>query len=117
MRADANNDGAITQAEARAAREAMFARMDSNGDGYLTIADREARRAAMQARREARRERFMNDRDTDNDGRISRAEFAADGAHFERLDTNDNGVLEPNELEAARQQMAARRAARQGQTE
>lgn len=116
MRADANHDGSITRAEARAAREQAFSFMDSDHDGYLSAAEREARRGGREGR--SGLGAMMGRRDGDGDGRISRVEFLGGGAPgFDRFDSNNNDVLEPGELEAARQMMAARRAARQTQTE
>lgn len=105
MAADANGDGSITAAEAAAAREQAFARIDADGDGYITEAERQARRTA-QGQRGARR----GPQDADNDGRISRTEFLSGGTPgFDRIDTNNNDVLEPAELEAARTMMEQRR--------
>jgi hypothetical protein len=113
---DANNDGQITQAEAEAARAAHFTRMDADGDGFITQADRDLRRQqraeARAERREARAERGMRG-DADGDGRVSRAEFlSGQNGWFERADANSNGVVEASEIEAARNAMRERRAAR-----
>lgn len=48
QRADVNNDGVLTQAEAAARVEARFARLDVNRDGFVT---RDERRSARQQRR------------------------------------------------------------------
>ncbi|MGB7404450.1 MAG: EF-hand domain-containing protein, partial [Pacificimonas sp.] len=99
---DADGDGAVTTAEAEAAREARmterFARMDANDDGALDSAEwterrgkraeRMAKRAdrmageraeRMQARmaeREERRAEMFSRLDADSDGRITETEFA-----------------------------------------
>lgn len=70
---DANGDGTVTRAEARAAATAMFAKMDVNKDGKLDKADRELARQQMQDARFARL-------DTNSDGSISKAEFSAERA-------------------------------------
>jgi hypothetical protein len=41
-KADANNDGQVTQAEASAAAEASFDKMDANADGFLSVTELEA---------------------------------------------------------------------------
>lgn len=64
--ADANNDGAVTWAEAQAKAGERWARMDANKDGMLNAADRDARMA----------DRFAGI-DTDKNGSISREEFTA----------------------------------------
>ncbi|GAA4048700.1 EF-hand domain-containing protein [Parerythrobacter jejuensis] len=51
-RADANQDGQVTQAEFQTAALARFDRVDANGDGTIT---RDERRAARQAMRGQRR--------------------------------------------------------------
>lgn len=124
--ADANGDNSITQAEVDALQAEMFAWMDRNGDGYLDEADQSPIRARLrEIREEERAERGDEDRrgpegrrggrrggdgegprhmraDADEDGRISRAEFLErENRLFERLDTDDNGVVTPEELDAA----------------
>lgn len=54
-RADANNDGAITQAEFTAGALARFDRMDADRNGTVTAAERKAAREAMRAMRKDRR--------------------------------------------------------------
>lgn len=57
MGADANKDGAITQAEFTQAALTRFDRLDANKDGTVT---KEERQAARQAMREQMRERAQN---------------------------------------------------------
>ena len=48
--------------------------------------------------------------DADGDGRISRAEFlSGDSRMFDRLDADENGVIEPAELDAAVERRQDRR--------
>ncbi len=102
MRADANNDGAITRAEANEARAAMFNRLDQNGDGSISAEERQ--RLSRFAGRAVER---LAEADSNNDGAISRAEFLGQPyALFERYDANRNDVLEQSELAAARAQAA-----------
>jgi Ca2+-binding EF-hand superfamily protein len=92
---DANSDGTITRAEARAARETFFSRLDTNNDGYLSRDERAA------APRGGRMLRAIRDRD--DDCRISRAEMmAAPYRGFDRLDTDGDGTVSAQEIEAAR---------------
>ena len=74
-RADRNDDGVLDAAEARAARERLFARPDRNGDGGEH--GEWARPAAPDGVRPRRppREQRLQALDTDHDGRVSRAEF------------------------------------------
>lgn len=110
--ADANNDGQLTKAEARAAREAGFNRADANGDGFVTQEERTARRDGAGKRKGRGGGAGGGGGDADGDGKISRAEFMdARYPAFERFDANNNDVLEASELEALRS-MAGRR--RQG---
>lgn len=48
--ADADQDGAVTQAEFRAAALARFDRVDANGDGTISADERQARRGRMHER-------------------------------------------------------------------
>lgn len=100
--ADANHDGAVTRAEARAARGAVFAGIDTDNDGFVSAAERRAVREAAMALRQVR--------DVDGDGRVSRTEFLrAPMRGFNRFDVNDNDVLEAAELDVARALVARRR--------
>lgn len=100
MAADANRDGAITKAEARAAREAAFARGDANGDGFIGADERQGRgdKAGKGDRGRG------GGGDTNGDGKVSKAEFmAAPYRGFDRFDANKNDTLEASELAAARE--------------
>ena len=63
---DADGDGRISAAEAKA----HFDKLDANKDGYIDAAD-------QQARAEQRRAQWFADADTDKDGKLSPAELAA----------------------------------------
>lgn len=113
--ADANGDNTITRAEADQLRSETFDWMDRNGDGYLSAEDRSPAHQRLRARAEAdgmdreRRRGRRGDRrdraealDTDEDGRISRAEYmAVESPMFDRLDANSDGSITPDELDAA----------------
>lgn len=133
LRADLNHDGVITRAEAIAEADQRFAAMDANHDGTLT---RDERRAAMEARRAARADRTGSDAPPPRgaaDGAAPAAGdlgFAQPGGRgmgmrggrdqtaaefrdralrmFDRVDTNHDGRVDRNEIEAARLLMRAR---------
>ena len=100
--ADANGDGVVSREEYRNARAKKFSRLDRNGDGYFDVADVPKRRVARQSggeRIEQLREQF----DTDGDKRISESEFAnGPTLAFDRADTDKNGQLSTQEIEAAK---------------
>jgi Ca2+-binding EF-hand superfamily protein len=97
MALDANGDGAITRAEARDGRQAMFDRMDTDRNGYLS----ESERAGARGDRATRQ--GLGDADSNNDGQVSRAEaMAAPYRGFDRLDANNDDVVSSQELEAVR---------------
>lgn len=90
---DVNRDGAITRAEAEAARAIVFTRLDNDRDGYLDESERSTGQGA----------RLSMAADADRDTRLSRAEFMSQPYRgFERLDADEDGVLSRTELEAAR---------------
>jgi Ca2+-binding EF-hand superfamily protein len=98
--ADANHDGKITKQEYNDARAALFARMDRNGDGFIDDADsREGANERGQRAAAALRGRI----DSNGDGKISKDEFVnAPTMMFDKFDANKDGVLDAQELEAAR---------------
>lgn len=135
--ADANGDNSITEAEVAALQAEMFTWMDRNADGYLDAADQSPVRQRMRAIHEAemaeggegegRRGRRGGPRgrgpgeggdgegpgrhfDADEDGRISRAEFlGGENRLFAALDANEDGVIEPGELDEAAERRQDRR--------
>ena len=97
-----------TQPTTRAQMQAMiadrFAKMDANHDGFVTEAELSGGRnvggnaAAMIARL-----------DSDKDGKVSLAELSARTlAMFDRADANHDGIVTPEERQAAREAMRAR---------
>jgi hypothetical protein len=124
MAADANGDRSVTRAEVDALQAEMFAWMDRNSDGYLDQADQSPMRQRLRARHESRMEDGEGERrrgrgrgrgrggeghegrmraaDTNGDERLSQAEYMAMGnPAFDRLDADENGVVSPDELDAA----------------
>lgn len=74
MRADADGDRRLSQAEFVGQRVERLTTADTNGDGSVTA---EERRAAMQARMAGRADARFDRLDTNDDGSVSRAEFDA----------------------------------------
>jgi hypothetical protein len=132
-RADANRDGFITREEAQAARpgargdrgerptgrrDALFARLDTNRDGQLSreefdargaFAGRQGERFGQRGGRQAFAGRGFAMLDADRDGRVSIGEARARALQaFERADTNRDGVVTPEERQAAREALRAR---------
>ncbi|MEQ9314901.1 MAG: EF-hand domain-containing protein [Henriciella sp.] len=101
---DTNGDGAISKAEADAAKAARFAEADANGDGGLTMAELEAfHEAERERRREEMKQRMFARADANSDGVISIDEFDLRGRGgedmFDRIDADDDGILTAEELE------------------
>ncbi len=108
LAADANRDGAITRAEARAAREQGFRRLDANNDGFISASEREQMAAAAAAN--GRSKGGGGQADANGDGKISRDEFLSSPMRgFDRLDSNNNDVVDASEIAAARTFMARRK--------
>jgi hypothetical protein len=74
MRADADGDRRLSQAEFVGQRVQRLTTADTNGDGSVTA---DERRAAMQASRAVRADARFDRLDANDDGSISRAEFDA----------------------------------------
>jgi Ca2+-binding EF-hand superfamily protein len=105
MSADANNDGSITREDFLRRPTEHFDRLDANNDGVISADERPQR----PARGEHGQRGDRPNPDANNDGQISRAEFAAMGASmFERLDANDDGRVTREEAEAAHQHRRGR---------
>ncbi len=131
--ADSNYDNTITRAEVDGLQREMFAWMDRNGDGYLDLEDQSPINQRLRALREQRLaergeadERRMRRRggrgggmgpmdppagiDSNEDGRISLEEsLALNTQIFERLDTDSDGAITPDELDAAMERREERR--------
>lgn len=108
---DTNDDGAIGRQEAMAAQVESFHRLDADGNGQISLAELEASQAAAESERlpanvrHARaksRERWLANLDSDDSGAVTLAEYqAAMTPYFDRLDGNDDGVLDGGELRQA----------------
>jgi len=102
---DANGDGALSQEEIDAYRDARFAAADTDGDGAITPKEMSDAKAAM---------RFAA-MDTDGDGVISQAEFMdvhtgriRTGKGFHRMDKDGSGRVEAEEFAAMSEHMKSR---------
>lgn len=104
---DKDGDGKISRTEAatvpRLAKR--FDTIDTNKDGFITTDEMKVARAKAVA--------VMFKRlDTDNDGRVSKAEADAKAPrlakHFTTVDANKDGFVSKDELAAARKKMAER---------
>lgn len=130
MRAsDANGDNTITREEVAELQSEMFAWMDRNADGYLDEEDMSPMNRRLREMRERdggddrERPRRRGRRggpdggpdghrraDANGDGRVSREEFmSVEHRWFERLDTDENGAITPEELDAAAERRENRR--------
>ena len=75
---DTNGDGDISKEEVQAFRATMFNAADANQDGALTLDEMVAHHETMEAQRKAERQARMFEKlDTDANGTVSAAEFAA----------------------------------------
>ena len=109
LRLDANNDGVVDRAEAAASPgfAARFDQMDKNKDGRLTADERPQRHGWRRGGRQGHGK--MMQADTDKDGRISKAEAAADpklAERFAKMDANRDGFVDRADFQA---RMAQRR--------
>jgi len=106
MRADKDGDGKVSRAEANAASSdranAWFDKLDLNKDGYITS---DEMRQARETRRGEMRGKFdehFKAADTNGDGQLSLDEVQAKmpglAERFSTLDTNKDGLLSREEL-------------------
>ncbi|MEA3009156.1 MAG: hypothetical protein QOJ91_848 [Sphingomonadales bacterium] len=133
--ADSNRDGFVTQDEIRARaedrrgerRDQSFDRLDTNRDGMISRAEFDAPRApAGTLRGERRGQRFAARggrgtaggfggrvfamMDLDRDGRVALAEAqSAALRRFDKVDSNRDGTISPDERQAAQAAMQERR--------
>jgi Ca2+-binding EF-hand superfamily protein len=94
--ADTDHDGKVTRQEYTNARAEQFAKLDRNGDGVVDDSDSGGRAGKRGAALRARL-------DTNSDGKLTKEEFVnGPTPMFEQFDANHDGVLDAQELAAAR---------------
>ena len=95
--ADADSSGDVTLEEFTAAVGGKLGNVDADGNGTMTV--EEVADAIERMRNLRRAEHIVNRLDADNDGSLSVAEFdAAQERIFARLDRNNDGKIEEDEL-------------------
>lgn len=103
-RDDPYGEATVTKADASAAAAKRFAELDANKDGLLTEDEL------------GRMGRMLAQADTDKDGKLSAAEFAAQQtSRFDMMDADHDGQLTKAERDAFRQQMMERMQAMRAQ--
>lgn len=120
---DSNGDGVISRDEAQAAGAGRIAKkfdsLDKDKDGQLTP---DELRAARDDRMAAMKERFDTDfrnADKNGDGSLTKEEAAGMpmlARHFDEVDTNKDGVVTREEIEAHHAKMGPRGAHRGGRS-
>lgn len=117
MHLDADNDGVIDRTEAAKLPRlaAKFDQLDRNGDGRLDASERPQRHGKG---KHGGRHGDMSKLDTDNDGRISRAEAAGRdrlAGNFAAIDADSDSYLTRGELQAYHARMRPQREAERAQ--
>lgn len=98
---DKNNDGQISRDE-WVYKTKLFDRLDEDKNSLLTREELSAaaRRFHKGDRKKPSREKLLQQMDKNNDGQISREEWTHKARGFERLDTNQDGLLTQEELKS-----------------
>jgi Ca2+-binding EF-hand superfamily protein len=114
--ADLNKDGVIDQTEFQASRDKWFANLDGDKDGFVSADELKAfgdKMHAEWAKKHADQadkpdankkhgdfsQRILKRVDSDKDGKISKAEFDAEGTKlFAKLDENSDGKIASDEM-------------------
>jgi len=88
---DTDGDGALTQDEIAAARNAQLSQFDADGNGSLSL--QEYQGLWLDAMRDRMVDRFQS-HDDDGDGQVTAQEFAdAQARRIARMDRNEDGVI------------------------
>ncbi|MEH3037414.1 MAG: ca2+ sensor protein [Sphingomonas adhaesiva] len=104
-------DRVVTRQDAAAQADRRFAAMDTNRDGKISPDERRAFHEARRAEREAKRGAHRGGKDRE----WTQAQFRERALkRFDRIDTNHDGRIDPQEREAARMLMRARRVGHNG---
>jgi Ca2+-binding EF-hand superfamily protein len=96
-RFDQNGDGLVSSDEFPG-QDDLFSRLDSDGDGYIAASEAQQRPPHGGPRNGDILAKF----DADADGQLSAEEFPGPAEHFTDLDTDGNGYLSDQELQAGR---------------
>ncbi|MEX2452152.1 MAG: hypothetical protein WD407_14945 [Rhodospirillales bacterium] len=113
-RLDTNKDGVISKEEYAKRGADRFGKVDADGDGKITQAEFETKAVERaQERAKKRAVRHFERLDTNKDGVIDAAETAARGdKRFARLDTDGDGKVTKAEAEAAKKKWREKRGKR-----
>lgn len=108
---DINSDGALTMEELQTQGEARFVAADTDGDGGLSAQELTA---AANAGAQGRTARMLERLDANDDGVLQQSEMRPrDGAGlarmFENIDADDDGTVTEAEFEAAKERRDERR--------
>ncbi len=104
---DQNDDGRISDDEAAAQREFVFASMDGDDDGELTeeefmsvfMGRGDSRNSERVEQRQQEKQARFAPMDKDNSGKVSIAEWMAEGQErFASADTDKDGIVTPWEF-------------------
>ena len=110
MRADTDGDGRVSRPEATAAGSeragAWFDKLDLNKDGYVTSDELKQARATRQSDMRQKMEERFEQADTNGDGQLSLDEVQAKlprlADRFSTVDADKNGLLSKEELARSR---------------
>ena len=89
---DKDGDGRITRAEFRGP-DALFARLDRDGNSVITRDERPRPPGAATKKAQGKAGARLPSMDKNQDGNVSKPEFRGPPRAFDRLDTNNDGVL------------------------
>lgn len=93
---DANDDGKVSAEEFDQTRMFNFEDIDTDQSGGVSMEEMTAHREKMRAQRQ---KKHFDKVDSDGNGEISKAEFDAKRTSmFERMDKNDDGMIEKSEM-------------------
>jgi len=107
---DLDGDGRLTPAEHAAGARRMFVAMDANGDGKVTAAEMDAAQEKITGRKAGPSDMSSADKikvvDADGDGILTADEHAtASRAMFEKMDTDKDGFVSKAEFAAGHAKM------------
>ncbi len=92
-RLDTDHDGKISPAEWKAATDQRFTKTDTNGDGFVSLDEMTAAREARSAERRKKHGAAMFERaDTNQDGKLSKAEYEASAQKMYERMMNHKGM-------------------------